>query len=66
MFVSLRYSYWLTLLLSVPTAGLLVRLYILQHDCGHGTFFKPKKLNDMIGFTPPVTFLACSAGVWLF
>ena len=51
MLVSLRYSYWLTLLLSVPTAGLMVRLYILQHDCGHGAFFKSKKLNDMIGFT---------------
>ena len=47
---SLRYSYWLTLLLSVPTAGLLVRLFILQHDCGHGSFFKSKRLNDTVGF----------------
>ncbi len=47
---SLRYSYWLTLLLSVPTAGFLVRLFILQHDCGHGSFFKSKRMNDAVGF----------------
>jgi acyl-lipid omega-6 desaturase (Delta-12 desaturase) len=47
---SLRYSYWLTLLLSVPTAGFLVRLFILQHDCGHGSFFKSKRVNDTVGF----------------
>lgn len=51
MWLSLRYSYWLTLLLAVPTAGFLVRLFILQHDCGHGSFFKSKKLNDLVGFT---------------
>lgn len=50
MWFSLRYSYWLTLLLAVPTAGFLVRLFILQHDCGHGSFFKSKRLNDVIGF----------------
>jgi omega-6 fatty acid desaturase (delta-12 desaturase) len=54
---SLRYSYWLTLLLAVPTAGFLVRLFILQHDCGHGSFFKSKKLNDVIGFTLGVLVL---------
>lgn len=49
MWVSLQYSYWLTLLLSLPTAGLLVRLFILQHDCGHGSFFKSKWMNDVVG-----------------
>lgn len=41
--------YWLTLLLSVPAAGLLVRLFIIQHDCGHGSFFKSRSANDMVG-----------------
>ena len=57
MWFSLRYSYWLTLMLSVPTAGLLVRLFILQHDCGHGSFFKSKRLNDVIGFALGVLVL---------
>jgi omega-6 fatty acid desaturase (delta-12 desaturase) len=41
--------YWLTLLLAVPTAGLLVRLFIIQHDCGHGSFFKSRAANDLVG-----------------
>lgn len=41
--------YWLTLLLAVPTAGLLVRLFIIQHDCGHGSFFKSQAANDALG-----------------
>lgn len=49
MWYSLQYSYAVTLLLAIPTAGFLVRLYILQHDCGHGSLFKSKWLNDWIG-----------------
>jgi omega-6 fatty acid desaturase (delta-12 desaturase) len=41
--------YWLTLLLSVPAAGLLVRLFIIQHDCGHHSFFKSRASNDAVG-----------------
>lgn len=41
--------YWLTLLLAVPAAGLLVRLFIIQHDCGHGSFFKSRAANDVLG-----------------
>lgn len=41
--------YWLTLLLAIPTAGLLVRLFIIQHDCGHGSFFKSRAVNDFVG-----------------
>jgi hypothetical protein len=36
---SLAVGYWLTLLLAVPAAGFLVRLFVIQHDCGHGSFF---------------------------
>jgi omega-6 fatty acid desaturase (delta-12 desaturase) len=42
-------AYWLTLLLAIPTAGLLVRLFIIQHDCGHGSFFKSRAANDFLG-----------------
>lgn len=49
MWLSLQYSYWLTLLLALPTAGLMVRLFILQHDCGHGSFFNSRLVNDTIG-----------------
>ena len=41
--------YWLTLLLAIPTAGLLVRLFIIQHDCGHSSFFRSRAANDLIG-----------------
>jgi omega-6 fatty acid desaturase (delta-12 desaturase) len=41
--------YWLTLLLAIPTGGLLVRLFIIQHDCGHGSFFKTRVTNDFVG-----------------
>jgi omega-6 fatty acid desaturase (delta-12 desaturase) len=44
-----RGAYWLTLLLAIPTAGLLVRLFIIQHDCGHGSFFKSRAANDFLG-----------------
>src|SRR5690349_11943505 len=41
--------YALTFLLMLPAAGLLVRLFIIQHDCGHGSFFKSRAANDMTG-----------------
>lgn len=40
---------WIDILLSVPVGGLLVRLFIIQHDCGHGSFFRSKKMNDALG-----------------
>lgn len=49
MYFSLRIGYWLTLLLSIPSAGFLVRIFIIQHDCGHGSFFKSRKANDTFG-----------------
>ena len=49
MGVASRGHYWLTLLLSVPAAGLLVRLFIIQHDCGHGSFFASRLANDILG-----------------
>ena len=48
----LSYSFglwWLTLLLAVPAAGFLVRLFMIQHDCGHGAFFRHRLANDWTG-----------------
>ncbi|MEQ8666673.1 MAG: fatty acid desaturase [Rhodospirillales bacterium] len=42
-------SYGLTLLLAVPAAAFTVRLFIIQHDCGHRSFFRSRRLNDLVG-----------------
>jgi omega-6 fatty acid desaturase (delta-12 desaturase) len=49
MVASLEVSYALTLTLTVPTAFLLVRLFIFQHDCGHGAFFKSSRAANLVG-----------------
>jgi len=41
--------YWISLLIAVPAAGFLVRLFMIQHDCGHGSFFRNKLVNDWVG-----------------
>lgn len=41
--------WWAALLLTVPAAGFLVRLFMIQHDCGHGAFFGEKTANDWVG-----------------
>ncbi len=41
--------YWLYALLILPAAGFLVRLFMIQHDCGHGAFFRTKSINDWTG-----------------
>jgi omega-6 fatty acid desaturase (delta-12 desaturase) len=46
----LAVSYWLTLGTAVLAAGFLVRIFIIFHDCGHGSFFRSKAANDTIGF----------------
>ena len=50
MYWSLGVSYWLTLALSVPTAGLVVRIFIIQHDCGHGSYMKKRWANHAVGW----------------
>jgi omega-6 fatty acid desaturase (delta-12 desaturase) len=37
------------MLLAVPAAGFLVRLFMIQHDCGHGSFFRNRLANDWVG-----------------
>jgi len=49
MWLSLDVGYWLTLLLAIPAGGFVVRLFMIQHDCGHGTFFGHGRANDWLG-----------------
>ena len=49
MYLSLDVSYFLTVLLAIPVAGLTFRIFIIQHDCGHGSFFASRKANDVLG-----------------
>jgi len=44
-----KHAYWLTLLLAIPAAGFLLRLFIIQHDCGHGSYFPWRTANDTLG-----------------
>jgi omega-6 fatty acid desaturase (delta-12 desaturase) len=54
---SLQISYWITLGLAVIAAGLLTRIFIIFHDCGHGSFLGSRKANDVLGFiTGVLTF----------
>jgi omega-6 fatty acid desaturase (delta-12 desaturase) len=59
MIWTLEVSYWLTLAAAVPTAGFLVRIFIIFHDCCHGSFMKTPRMNrfwgiltGMLTFTP--------------
>lgn len=49
MYRSLAVSYLLTLALAIPASGLLCRIFIFLHDCGHGSFFKSARANDFVG-----------------
>jgi len=49
MYYSLQVSYLLTLALAFVNAGFMMRIFIIQHDCGHNSFFKSTKLNNFIG-----------------
>ncbi len=49
MWLLLQVSYWLVLAAAVPTAGLLVRMFMIQHDCGHGSLFSNRMANDWTG-----------------
>jgi omega-6 fatty acid desaturase (delta-12 desaturase) len=66
---SLHISYFLTLALALPTAGFVVRIFIIQHDCGHGSFFRSKTANHLTGllcsvitFTPYANWRRQHAG----
>jgi omega-6 fatty acid desaturase (delta-12 desaturase) len=47
---AVHYGYWqLSLLLAIPGTAFLVRLFMIQHDCGHGSFFRNRYFNDGVG-----------------
>ncbi len=46
---SLSYSYWLTLMISMLNAAFLLRLFAIQHDCGHGAFYENRTVSDWLG-----------------
>jgi omega-6 fatty acid desaturase (delta-12 desaturase) len=46
---SIQISWFLTLFLSFFAAGFLVRIFIIFHDCGHGSFFRSQRLNRIVG-----------------
>ncbi len=50
MAITLHRSVPLGLLLALPTAGLLVRTFILMHDCAHGSLFPSRRMNEIVGF----------------
>lgn len=49
IWAGLHHGYPVALLLALPVAGFLVRLFIIQHDCGHGSFFRGRRANDLLG-----------------
>jgi acyl-lipid omega-6 desaturase (Delta-12 desaturase) len=58
--VFMYYSYyhispWLSLALALPAAGFVVRLFIIQHDCGHGAYFKSRLANEVVGWLCSLT-----------
>ena len=57
MTLSLSVSWWLVVPLAILAGGFLIRMFIIHHDCGHGSFFKSRKANDILGFiTGVLTF----------
>src|SRR5258708_26588991 len=50
MYFSLSYSYWITLALAPIAGAFLLRVFIIQHDCGHTSFFKSRKPTTILAF----------------
>ena len=50
IYLNLALSWWIALPLAILARGFLVRLFIIHHDCGHGSFFKSRRANDLWGF----------------
>ncbi len=50
LYVAVPLSPWLAVPLILLGGGLMVRMFIIFHDCTHGSFFRTRKANDAIGF----------------
>src|SRR5258705_2720964 len=58
MYLSLAVSWRLAIRLAILAEGFAVRLFIISHDCGHGSFFKSRAANTVVGFiTGVITFV---------
>lgn len=65
IYFSLMVSWWLAVPLAILAGGFLVRLFIIHHDCGHGSFFKSRSANDVWGFiTGVLTFTPYQLWRW--
>jgi omega-6 fatty acid desaturase (delta-12 desaturase) len=49
LYFAFNVSVWLTLVLAIPTAGFLVRVFIVFHDCTHGSMFPSRRANAWVG-----------------
>jgi omega-6 fatty acid desaturase (delta-12 desaturase) len=57
MYFLARINYWLTVPVAIVAAGFLIRTFIIMHDCGHGSFFRSRRANDVVGFITGVLTL---------
>ncbi|MBL8859290.1 MAG: fatty acid desaturase [Planctomycetes bacterium] len=57
MYLTSSVSWWYTLPLAIVAGGMLVRIFIIFHDCGHGSFFESRAANDFWGFVAGVLTL---------
>jgi omega-6 fatty acid desaturase (delta-12 desaturase) len=50
MYAAVKVSVLLTMILALLAAGLVVRIFIIQHDCGHGSYFCSSQANEIVGW----------------
>ena len=50
MYVTLPISWWFVVPLAILAGGFVVRIFIIFHDCGHGSYFRSRRANDVVGF----------------
>ncbi|MCP5539523.1 MAG: fatty acid desaturase [Akkermansiaceae bacterium] len=65
IYFAMRHAWWMTIPFIVLAAGMLIRIFIIFHDCGHGSFLKSRRANEIIGFICGVlTFTAFRHWRW--
>jgi omega-6 fatty acid desaturase (delta-12 desaturase) len=47
--LAVHYGIWIGMILVIPAAAFLLRLFMIQHDCGHGSFFARRRVDDWTG-----------------
>src|SRR5438128_146992 len=47
--MAVHHGFWSGMALTIPAAGFLLRLFMIQHDCGHGSFFAHRRADDWTG-----------------